>query len=118
MDITDRTVEGIVTQTVNSGNTWISFGVGVVIGIVIGVVLTALYFTKLRYYRQQNKLRDAEDSLAREKAMRESAERERDECVRKYNEAIAREERILNEQYAEFALGPIATPLQPDSEDY
>ena len=111
MEVTDRTLEEILKELLGSSDTLFIVIGCFLLGLIIGIVLTALYFSKLKYYKLKNDLADT-------KLVLEKTSNERDEFRKKYEEGKKYFEDARGLEYAELALDPDVVPLvEPSNEE-
>jgi len=96
MDVTDRTIEQVLVELLQSENLWLIMLCCFLVGLAIGSILMILYFTKIRYYSLKNELEIKKTTLAQ-------AEHERDEYKQKFEDVQNRIELFQNMEYARRA---------------
>lgn len=106
MDVTDRTIEQLLVDVLQSGNLWLIMLCCFLIGLAIGATLMSLYFTKIRYCNLENELKDTKETLTQ-------AENERDEYKKKFEDAQSRTEHLQGMEYARLATESDIAPLPP-----
>lgn len=109
MDITDRTIEQVLVELLQSENLWLIMLCCFLVGLAIGFVLTMLYFTKIRYYSLKNELENAKTELTQVK-------HERDEYKQKFEDTQNRIKRFQDMEYARLATESDIAPL-PSSQN-
>jgi|InofroStandDraft_1065614.scaffolds.fasta_scaffold144167_1 uncharacterized membrane-anchored protein YhcB (DUF1043 family) len=109
MDVTDRTIEQVLVELLQSENLWLIMLCCFLVGLAIGSILMILYFTKIRYYSLKNELEIKKTTLAQ-------AEHERDEYKQKFEDVQNRIELFQNMEYARLATDSDIVPL-PSSQN-
>ena len=104
MDVTDRTIEQVLVELLQSENLWLIMLCCFLVGLAIGSILMILYFTKIRYYSLKNELEIKKTTLAQ-------AEHER-----KFEDVQNRIELFQNMEYARLATDSDIVPL-PSSQN-
>lgn len=106
MDVTDRTIEQVLVEVLQSRNILLIALCCFLAGLAIGAILTILYFTKLRYYSLENELKDTKKTLTQ-------VENELEEYKQKFEDAQNRVEQYQSMEYARLATEPDTVPLPP-----
>ena len=106
MDVTDRTIEQVLVELLQSENLWLIMLCCFLVGLAIGSILMILYFTN---YSLKNELEIKKTTLAQ-------AEHERDEYKQKFEDVQNRIELFQNMEYARLATDSDIVPL-PSSQN-
>lgn len=96
MEVTDRTLEQVITDLLDSNDTRLIVIACILVGLVIGVLVTILYYSKIRYYSLEKELADSKAAL-------KQVENERNEYKEKYERERTRAECGRNLEYALLA---------------
>lgn len=96
MEITDRTLEDVIIQAIESGKlAWILI-IGLIVGFLLGLGLASLYFSKFRYVVLTN-------NLETEKEDRMRIQTELDMLNNKYSQLLSDVQKADTRLYAYYA---------------
>lgn len=109
MDVTERTLEQVLIDVLQSGNLRLIMLCSFLVGLAIGAVLVALYFTKIRYYSLMNELKQAKDKLTQ-------AEHKRDKYKDELEDLKTHTKDFQDAEYARLATKPDVVLLPPDED--
>lgn len=85
MDITNKTWEEIFTSLVNRGELGRLIAVAFIFAF-LSWLITWLYFTKIRYYKLENDLSTAQQSLVSKQTELDNVQEQLQDMQKKYNE--------------------------------
>lgn len=114
MDVSNRTVEDVLIEVLESGNLKIIGVLIFILGFIAGAFIMWLYCKKIRHHQLENKVSDAERELEQLKKDCKKCEGE----LKESREKLAMAEELLkgfeDKMYAKLACGKDAVPLPPD----
>lgn len=106
MDVTDRTIEQVLVDVLQSGNFPLIIACSFLVGLIVGFVLASFYFVKVRYYCLENELKNTKKALLH-------IESERDMYKKKFENAQSQTEYSQGMEYARLAVESDTAPLPP-----